>query len=294
MAPSTPSKSVGSRLVKNNNLFSRPALHIAVGSPKKSFYVHIPQLAKTAFFDVHGRPAGAQEKDLQSQTKSPTPRDATVTPPPMIKEEAELEETGLEGTEGNYIFVPQTGRGPDYDLSNPILQPAAFEIIVEWLYNKTPEVPRTRVETRTLLRAYILSTMYKMEPLQDILVDRLRKYHQEYHVSFDDLKWLIRRLGDNRETHLVPMVRYLVDQIAWEVYIQGFGQFVLNNPTFVDFLSLGDHPIRVLLFESLSILGNGNHTDPATGLNRWRVRDRVDSQVPICSNEPPEILSIDD
>ncbi|KAK5189645.1 hypothetical protein LTR96_009447 [Exophiala xenobiotica] len=276
MAPTTPS-------TVRKNKYSRQTLHISVGRSKVPFHVHYAQLESTAFFEVHGKPTSRAES---RETSVVDDREPTLSPVPDIK--AEDGETTV-----NESPTVQSPTKPAYNLEGFVYEPAAFEVVVNWLYNQPPNKPAMRNDCKTLLRAYVLALQYRITGLQDELVDCIRQYHRDFNVTFEDLTWLINRISEEPTAHIIPMMQYLIDQIAFEISTQGFTEFSRNNIMFETFLAEGVHPIRIVLFRALADVARANpHRDPAQGPNRWRVDDWVAAPTPI--QNPIDIIDIDE
>lgn len=255
-----------------SGIFSQKTLLIVVGPNRVPFHLHPVQLSSTAFFEVHGDPKPSAATPERGNSEATLSRDAT--PALEIKEE----ETGSRSpTVGRQ---PETNIDADYYLSGQAFNPDAFEMIAKWLYNQPPEVPRTRPECKTALQAYILALRYRIDGLQDYIVDNFRKYHQGYNVSFKDLQWLINRLGNSANCHNVPMIRYLAHQIAFEINAHGYAKFLDSNDDFYDFLTTGEQPIRAVVFEAIAEVGRTIALDPASGPNNWTVAACVGARPP--------------
>lgn len=251
--------------------FSQRTLLILVGHERVPFHVHPTQLANTAFFEAHGNPTTAADRDEQGRDESSVP--GMNTPPIEIKEDPDRSPTlALEPD------LESTTLEADYVLTGKALQPAAFEVVVKYLYNQPPDAPKIRAQCRTSLQAYVLALRYKMSGLQDMIVSNFRQYHQEYTVSFEDLLWLINRLGDSPASHCVPMIRYFADQVAFEITSQGYEKFLDTNSLFHDFLTVGRRPIRAVVFEAVVNIARTIPVDPAIGPNRWTVANSVDAR----------------
>ncbi|KAK5321112.1 hypothetical protein LTR93_006354 [Exophiala xenobiotica] len=254
MAPTTPS-------TVRKNKYSRQTLHIS----------------------VHGKPTSRAES---RETSVVDDREPTLSPVPDIK--AEDGETTV-----NESPTVQSPTKPAYNLEGFVYEPAAFEVVVNWLYNQPPNKPAMRNDCKTLLRAYVLALQYRITGLQDELVDCIRQYHRDFNVTFEDLIWLINRISEEPTAHIIPMMQYLIDQIAFEISTQGFTEFSRNNIMFETFLAEGVHPIRIVLFRALADVARANpHRDPAQGPNRWRVDDWVAAPTPI--QNPIDIIDIDE
>lgn len=290
MAPRTPLSAP--QASARSNKYSKQTLHITVGRAKDSFHVHYSQLERTAFFEVEGRPK-SRESGAQSYEDLNTQREHTISPGPVKAEDgAETRTYRPEDNADQGIFTESPSL-PVYHLEGFVYHPAAFEIVINWLYNQNPDKPRARTECKTLLRAYVLALQYKIVQLQDSLIDCFRKYHQEFSVTFEDLVWLINRVGEGPEAHSIPMLKYLVDQIAFELYTQGYRSFVNNNAFFETFLTQGDRPVRKVLFEAMTETSRLTPPiDPATGPHRWRVQDWAHPQD--TTPAPVDFIDIDD
>ena len=287
MAPSTPS---GSRSC-NASKYGRQIILITVGPARVRFHVHTAHLEPTAFFEVEGQPPTPADRGSQSRdTPVSRDRDETVSPPPIKTEPGS--EGFSDSTSDQATLMEQLSSPPIYHLDGHFYDPAAFEMVVNWLYNQSPKKPNTPTQRRNLLRAYVLAGIYRITKLQDALLDCLRRYHQEFSVILEDLNWLVNRLGDGPECHELPMVRYLCDQIAWEAKSQGYDAFAKQNLLLESFLAEKSRPIRKVLFKAIVNLAHGQDVpliDPATGPNRWRAGD----QGPL-EQEQPDIIAIDD
>ncbi|KIW14536.1 hypothetical protein PV08_07320 [Exophiala spinifera] len=282
MAPTTPS---------SKNKYSRQTLHITVGRSRDSFHVHYAQLESTAFFEVH-RPTNNDTNDEEGESQASSSRhdmERTLSPDNIKVEEGESAPAAETA-----VTTPQTSPSkPAYHLEGYVYEPRAFEVIVNYLYNIAPVPPKLRAECKTLLRAYVLALQYRIVGLQDALINCLREYHKEFNVNFEDLIWLVNRLTESPEKHTVPMMQYLIDQIAFEISTQGFTEFSRINVMFEPFLADGTRPIRVVLFKALADVAQADpRRDPADGPNRWRVQDWSIDRTP--AQSPMDIIPIDE
>ncbi|KIW59312.1 hypothetical protein PV05_03766 [Exophiala xenobiotica] len=270
--------------VRKNNKYSRQTIHISVGRSHDPFHVHYAQLESTAFFEVHGKPTSQQ--DHSRETSVVDNREQTLSPEPAIK--AEDGEAAVD-----QVTTYQSPTKPAYHLENFVYEPAAFEVVVNWLYNQRPNKPTMRNDCKTLLRAYVLALQYRITGLQNELVDCIRQYHRDFNVTFEDLTWLINRISEEPTSHIIPMMRYFIDQIAFEISTQGFTEFSRNNIMFETFLSEGVHPIRVVLFRAIADVARADpRRDPALGPNRWTVEDWVAAPTP--AQNSIDIIDIDE
>ncbi|KAK6386095.1 hypothetical protein LTS17_001669 [Exophiala oligosperma] len=286
MPPTTPS---------SRNKYSRQTLHITVGRGRDSFHVHYAQLETTAFFEVHksndednnhvnGSGSVSEERERRGDIER------TLSPEIIKREEG----GSAPATDTTKPTTPQTSPSkPAYHLEGYVYEPRAFEVVVNWLYNIAPTPPSIRSECKTLLRAYVLALQYRIVDLQDALINCLRHYHREYNVNFEDLIWLVNRLAESPEKHTVPMMQYLIDQIAFEISTQGFTEFARINVMFETFLADGSRPVRVVLFKALADVAQADpRRDPAQGPNRWRVQDWIMGHRP--AQSPVDIIPIDE
>lgn len=286
----TPAASARARSTKSK--YGKKTFLITVGAEKEPFHVHVSHLERTAFFDVHGRPPGM---DLASASMSPattpsTVRDQTLSPVPVKMEDP----TDTFGTPGSDQQPMDDLAAPPvvYHLKGIGHEPAAFEVFVNWLYNQPPGTPLSRTHCKTLLRAYILAVWYKVDDLQDAIIDCIRQYHKNFNIVFEDLVWMINRFGESDVLLNVPMVKYLIDQCAWEIYSQGYRSFARHNVLFEDFLTMGDRPVRKVLFEAIADVSRNTMVDPATGPNRYKVNEaRLFEHTP---ERTKEVIELDD
>ncbi|KIX03576.1 uncharacterized protein Z518_07129 [Rhinocladiella mackenziei CBS 650.93] len=267
--PTTPPRPRVNPRPAGSGRYSRQTLHITVGRSKEPFHVHYSHLERTAFFEIHGTPAAARSRAPSVSGD----RNPTVSPDP-VKQEEDVDAPGSDADSNANMLVEESPSTPVYHLDGRCHDPASFEVIVNWLYNISPKKPVTRNQCRTLLKAYVLALTYKITLLQDALIDCFRQYHQDYNIVFEDLIWLVNRLEETREVLTVPMVRYLVDQIAWEISQQGYATFTSHNIFFETFLIEGNRPIRKTIFEAVAdLLRPTRPGDPAIGPSRYRVQD---------------------
>ncbi|KAL6247352.1 hypothetical protein RBB50_005698 [Rhinocladiella similis] len=280
MAPTTPS---------SRNKYSRQTLHITVGRGRDSFHVHYAQLETTAFFEVHKALNDDDNNNEDRESRERRDIERTLSP-----ENIKMEEGESAPATDTAVTTPQTSPSkPAYHLEGYVYEPRAFEVVVNWLYNIPPVRPRVRNECKTLLRAYVLALQYRIIDLQDALINCLREYHREYNVNFEDLIWLVNRLAESPEKHTVPMMQYLIDQIAFEISTQGFTEFSRINVMFETFLADGSRPVRVVLFKALADVAQADpRRDPAQGPNRWRVQDWMIGHTP--AQTPVDIIPIDE
>jgi hypothetical protein len=248
---------------KAEQKYSAPIVQILAGDPAKPFQVHCTTLEKTAFFDIHGFPDYSP-----SSSASPPPSDSTLSQT-QVKIENSDNETDIATTSALPIHTKI------YRLKGLIYEPAAFGVIVDYLYNEYPVTPRHSDQLRVLRKAYVLALQYQVEDLQDHIVDCFRNFHTAYSVHFDDLVWLTKHIsGGDHFVCQVPMVQYLVEQCAYEICNRGYDEFAGNNISFEPFLVKGDHVVRKELVNAMAKMATATELfDPARGVNRWRARD---------------------
>ncbi|EXJ76197.1 uncharacterized protein A1O5_00705 [Cladophialophora psammophila CBS 110553] len=292
---------------KGTGKYANPTIYIIVGKQHQPFYVHYAFLNKTDFFHVHGHPpmpAGATPTPTPTPTptrpgralNSPAPSENTVTPErDDIKMEQDIEDEGVGNSEDSPLVSGDGAAMPVYRLQGLLYEPAAFEVIINYLYNERPTTPLHRAQVRTLQKAYILALHYRMPGLQDDLVDCFRHFHASYTVRFADLYWISGRIGEGEAVCGVPLVQYLVDQIAFEIYQGGYDTFAHDNMDFEIFLTNGDRPLRKELFKAIAkVAQEKNPIDPALGLNRWKVEDYPTFQrSESASSNTPDIIDVD-
>ncbi|OAG44749.1 hypothetical protein AYO21_01239 [Fonsecaea monophora] len=277
---------------KSEGKYANPTIRIFVGRKRQLFHVHYAFLEKTDFFKVHGDPTfptGTTPTPTRTPTRastragrsldSPVRSEHTVTPDRgNIKEELDSENDTYGNDSENNGASPAGASdavtAPAYRLQGLIYEPEAFEVVVNYLYNEPPDIPTTGSECIILMKAYILALHYRMPGLQDDVVDCFRKYHAEYDVKFAHLFWISGRVGEGDAMCKVPLIQYLVDQIAFEIFQRGYDNFVQNNTDFEVFLTKGDRPLRKELFKAMSkVAEEKDPLDPALGTHRWRVAD---------------------
>ena len=225
--------------------------------------------------------------------QSPAPSDTTPTPD---ETEIKQEDTGGAmdiGDTASTASTPMTV--PIYNLRGPIFEPAAFEVVVDYLYNQRPTTPLHRDRFRVLRKAYILALHYHIEGLQDELVDCLRKFHSRYTMHFEDLLWLAKRLGGSEAwVCKVPMIQYFLEQCAYEIWKDGYDAFASSNGGFETYLTNGDHLLRKELFKALARVASAQTPmDPATGPHYWRSGTFEQDDVGATTQNKADVINID-
>jgi hypothetical protein len=260
-------------------LYSSTTIPILVGPQQEAFYVHYAFLEKSKFFELHPRPSFTPSLSrigpLNSPALSETTLAADESATTPIKEEAG-QDTRMSNDDAASTFttVPNTSIQP-IQLIGSLYDPAAFGIIVANWYNMPPVTPRDRKDFMVHRKAYILALRYGLVELQDDLVDCCRNFHTRFNVQFDDLMWFAQRVAKEEiKACYNPMVRYLIDQVVYEILTHGYSEFVSANYSFEVFLINDKHVLRKWIFSTMASAATiRNRLDPAHGMSRWRVRD---------------------
>jgi hypothetical protein len=208
---------------------------------------------KTSFFHHHGAPPTLEKKDDNgnSRTNSGVDTDNVV----------DLDmETDIEAVH--------------YHISTDIHTPEAFKMFVDWLYNTKPSTPETQEECRFLLQTYVLAVQYDAAPLQNDIIDCLRKYHVKATVDLNHLIWLTDHTKDNTG---LPMTAYLVQQIAYEIADQGVEKYEKHNKYLPNYMREGDCFVRYELVKAIAHLATSAERkagDPATSeATKWYITE---------------------
>jgi hypothetical protein len=230
-------------------------LIFTVGPTKAPFNIHEALLqAKTAFFEVHTEPnggtLGAQDQEAESETtfkkeSSDGTDDGMSEPTIGIATPRTLSATSDTASQEQ---KEQRVTKADYHLDTHFVK--AFAIFVDWLYNTPPQLPKTALSCKTLIQAYLLAIKYRATGLQNLLLDRIRRYHSDHQVNFDlFFIYLLNRHGDDVKCKLI---KYFVDQIAYEIADSSVEEFDAVNSGFEYFMR--DRPegrVRTALFHAL-------------------------------------------
>ena len=207
-----------------------------VGPNKATFNIHEALLQlKTSFFEVHPEPNGEtttasnKEPELETafKTESSPSTDTDISDPTIGPRTPSMSSADFDST-GPTISPDQNEAkaiAADYHLDTHFVK--AFAIFVDWLYNTPPKDPKTPNQCKTLIQAYLLALKYRAQGLQNLLLDCVRRFHIEHGVNFDMLFiYLLNRHGDDVECKLI---RYFVDQIAYEIADTGMEEFDASN-----------------------------------------------------------------
>jgi hypothetical protein len=282
-------------------LYSNPPIPILVGAKEQPFYVHHAFLESSKFFDHHPRPKIPSSSASQAGVTPESPPPANDTT--LAAESTQVKQEHDEAMpDVNRTFAAEINNSiAPIKLLGPMFDPKAFEIIVNFWYNGVLVTPHDRASFMVLRKAYILALKYGLGKLQDDLIDCCRHYHILYKVQFDDLTWFSTRVdGGEAQAHANPMVRYLIDQIVYEILNTGYGGFVSgSNFSFDVFFDTGDHVLRKLIVATLASTAGDLRTrlleDPARAPdNRWRVRDiPLMMEMPRAETEELSIIDLD-
>lgn len=247
-----------------------------MGPKKVTFNIHEALLQlKTSFFEVHpepnGEPTTAPSKEPEQETafksESSPSTDAEMSESTHEPRTPSMSSAGIDSTgptaspdKNEQAFV-----AVDYHLDTHFVK--AFGILVDWLYNTPPKDPKTPNQCKTLIQAYLLALKYRGQGLQNLLLDCIRRFHIEHGVNFDMLFiYLLNRHGDDVECKLI---RYFVDQIAYEIADTGMAEFDASNGGLEYFLR--DRPqgrVRAALMHAMGDLATAGKSgkklvDPA-------------------------------
>lgn len=246
-----------------------------VGPKKAPFNIHEALLQlKTSFFEIHTEPNGGTS-DAQSKESEPDKVFKSESSPSTDTDTSEPTTgipTPMSSAAGDTTNAPalqhQNGQTPvlaDYHLDTHFVK--AFAIFVHWLYNVPPETPKAASQCKTLIQAYLLALKYRAVGLQNLLLDCIRHYHSEHQVNFDlFFIYLLNRHGDDPDCKLI---KYFVDQIAYEIADSGVDDFDFANAGFDYFMR--ERPqglVRTALLHALARIATagkngGKIVDPA-------------------------------
>lgn len=223
--------------------FASKVLIFTVGRNKALFNIHEALLQlKTAFFEIHPEPnsetSAAQNKRPEPELEPTFKRESSPSIDIDMSESPATIPTPTSSTAPESTISPTAQAShpetivADYHLPTNFTR--AFSIFVDWLYNTPPTPPRTPSQAKILIQAYLLALTYQARGLQNLLLDCLRRYHSEHQVNFDlFFIYLLNRHGDDVDCKLV---KYFVDQIAYEIADSGVDEFDATNGGFDYFL----------------------------------------------------------
>lgn len=243
-----------------------------MGPKNATFNIHEALLqVKTAFFEVHGEPNGETseppnkeaQRETMFKTESSPSTEADMSEPTIgistpRTSSASGDSTSQDLNEPKFITA-------DYHLDTHFVK--AFSIFVNWLYNAPPQQPKTASQCKILIQAYLLALQYRAIGLQNLLLDCIRRYHIEHQINFDlFFIYLLNRSGDDVNCNLI---KYFVDQIAYEITESSVEEFDSTNLGFENFLrERPQSKVRTALFHTLAKIATAgkkgeNIVDPA-------------------------------
>lgn len=256
--------------------FASKVLILTVGPKNVPFNIHEALLQiKTSFFEVHTEPNGGTNPAHATDTEpervfknesTPSTDTDTSQPPNGIPTPSMSSAAGdAAGNESEPHHEEPNAVMADYHLDTHFVK--GFGIFVHWLYNAAPQDPKTASQCKVLIQAYLLALKYSAKGLQNLLLDCIRRYHIENQVNFDlFFIYLLNRHGDDADCKLI---KYFMDQIAYEIMDSGIEEFDSANAGFDFFMR--ERPqgvVRTALFHVLSKLSTkahhgGKNGDPA-------------------------------
>lgn len=161
-----------------------------------------------------------------------------------------------------------------YHISTDIHTVEAFKTFVDWLYNTKPRAPENYEECKFLLQTYVLAVLYQAAPLQNDIMDCLRKYHTKATADLNHLIWLTDHTKDNTG---LPMTAYFVQQIAYEIADQGIEKYEKHNKYLPKYMRQGDRFVRYELVKAIAHLATSagrKAGDPATSdASNWYITE---------------------
>ena len=170
--------------------------------------------------------------------------DSPLSQAPTIKEEENVVATSVEEEEEEEVNEPKL---IDYHLKDKYFYECKpFEMFIRWLYSEGPRSIKGLANLKVALKAYCLARYYDAYGLQNLLLARFREYYSQVNIKFDDLNFVIGKLGD--EPAASPLTRYLIEQVAYEIADHGLAEFKKDNWFFKKYLEEGDRKIRLTLF----------------------------------------------
>ena len=214
------------KLMRVNSEFSSAMVEIYMKDNRKPFAVHQNILeTKSSFFQKH-KPAAKPKYH---------PRRRYNEDVDSVKREEEAETSVATLDESETIEVDdndilQQGTHTTYDLTQTNFKYEVFEVFVEFVYSKPPKKIQDTKGVKIAINVYCVATMYEVEDLQNAIVDRIREYHQENAAQLTFLTNIVSRWKDHGWQNLeCRLNKYLVDQIAHDISVNGYGDFTTSN-----------------------------------------------------------------
>ena len=231
-------------------LSTRPYI-VTVGPQKERFILFEGALAQTSFFHVNTNLRTDQQKQalLAETVTTRAAANRRSTAPATHAEPMEIEDEDVFGADdigvGNALVLANV---PDLHIPAKFHLPRAFRVFNLALLGHAPEVPKDGPTEHILLEAYLVATLYKWEPLQDAIMDRLRTRHRQSTIAFSEVLWMMKQLKDNAED---KMIKYLVTQVATEYSKKGRRKYEDANPSYRKFMESGAVGVRMLLTDAI-------------------------------------------
>lgn len=263
-----------------NDDFGSSVLTIVVDKSEHEYHIHGAKLAKLSrFFDVEAEYGNKDEIHDVAAKRARTEADSTVKveddeSSTEVGDTQEKGETG--GKDGNDekdkkdIEDKDEKKMAHYCL--PHIKADAFTTFTSYLYNKNPRRPRNMADCKMLIRSYILAIKYKVLPLQNMIVDRMRQFHTGVDFNIDILAYLMNRQpGKNR------LMEYFIAQMAFDVALKGYDEFTSSNEFFHYFISDHSRPLRLNFVKELAGHANSvRRLEDPSGLSGCKWHDHRD------------------
>ena len=257
--------------------FGSRIIWILVGKEQFKFNIHQSRLQNTSFFKQHGEPPTKAEKVARTAAAYSTSEqtdqmpDGPLSQVPTIKEEDGVDANSVDGEEEH-----DEPKLIDYHLKDSYFhERKPFEVFIRWLYSEGPGSFKTHTDCKVALKAYCLARYYHAYGLQNLLLDRFREHYKTTRIKFDDLNWIINKLGDDSAAS--PLTRYLIEQVAYDIADHGLAEFNRNNWFFKMYLEEGDRKIRLTLVAIIAAHAeSGKGEDPAVADLDFHVGERGD------------------
>ncbi|KAL9112279.1 MAG: hypothetical protein Q9227_003397 [Pyrenula ochraceoflavens] len=214
------------------------------------FHIHLGALlGQTTFLSAFGPPC-----DKPFPLNPPGGDDAKAKDQPSIKPE-EIDRAGSEDTllPDNVQNVMNTRTVyAHYWLKK--VQSGAFQVVVDYLYNIRPQIPRSLEGSKTLLRAYILAIEWDIEDLQNSIVGRFRAFHQAVDFNIDLFAYLTNRMPETKKNLHTEnkLIQYFIEQMSFDIASKGIDDFEKHNKYFEYFINEDTRPLRLVFVKALA------------------------------------------
>ena len=199
--------------------------------------------------------------------------DSPFSQAPTIKEEDSVVARSVEEEEEEEVNEPKL---IDYHLKDKYFhERKPFEMFIRWLYSEGPRSIKGQANLKVAQKAYCLARYYDAYGLQNLLLDRCREYYSQINIKFEDLNWIIGKLGDDPAAS--PLTRYLIEQVAYEIAVHGLTDFKKDNWFLRAYLEEDDRKIRLTLFGLIATHAQtGKRKNPATAEFDFHVGEKGD------------------